>query len=1027
MTKVRIVPHLDDIKVGESGIHEVIRKWFRYLPELGIELVGKNVDSFDILAVHAGMGSRYPLDANVVSHVHGLYWSADYNALNWEWAANATVIESMLRAKAITVPSNWVAETVQRDLRVNPAVIPHGVDWEEWQHSYAYGNYILAYAKNRVMDVCNPAFISELARRYPDKLFVCTFAPKDAPGNVRITGLLPHEKMKEVIQRAAVVISPIKETFGILTLESMAAGTPVLGYNYGGNKDLIRHGVTGYLATPLDIDDLSRGLEYCIKHRDILSANSRSIGKSYSWQNSLKKLADLYHGIGSTYNRVSVIIPSYNYAEKLGDAIESVIDQTYMPYEIIVVDDGSTDDGATARVVHKLREKHAHPNILYHRQHNAGVAVARNAGVSLATGDYIVCLDADDRLAKEFIHACKNALDDDPTLGIAYTGLLAVTPDGKKTVSSWPPQYNFDNMVYEGGINQVPTCCMFRKTMWERLGGYRSRYCPQGAGSEDAEFWLRAGLYGFKGRKVTDAPLFIYSFKSGQVSGNKEYKEIDWHSLHPSTRDKLHPFACVAKPANSRPSHPVRQYDEPIVSVIIPIGPGHKQHVFNALDSLESQTLRKWEAILVDDAPEEKEWKFDGVLDILQAYPYVKLFQTEGHKGAGRARNIGVSHARASLITFLDADDNLLVPEALEKMVSLWNEMGQAVYTDYASKAVISKEEANKLKDNNRLLNYDPNDGLAMHLSYAAEYDCKRATLQPANPLYIWNLITTLIPKSWHAEIGGFDESMPSWEDWEYWLRMARAGKCFVRLAEPMVAYRFYTGGRRELGISMPAQLLSYITKKFEGVNTMPCKSCGGSKKANVTSVRIVAPLTNSENKLADDDLVLMSYENPNRGKHKVVGAITKTVYGYRQGGGAEKFYVHKEDAKAQPDWFKPYSPPVVVLEKAEPVETPPPQVLDIPVETQPAPVETLDFVATKAANELIPAAPMMFKPLDLQSVPGVSARMANALQDKGVKTWEDIILLGMDGLQTIEGIGEKRAEAILAAAKANVEKKGQA
>ncbi|MCJ7742140.1 MAG: glycosyltransferase, partial [Methanoregula sp.] len=552
------------------------------------------------------------------------------------------------------------------------------------------------------------------------------------------------------------------------------------------------------------------------------SKNASELSKEFTWDIACKKLASVYEDVMKLTNKnVSVIIPTYNYANLVGRAIESVLEQTNMVSEIIVIDDGSTDE--TEQIVKKYAGGLV--PVRYYKQNNSGVAVARNYGISLSENDYIVCLDADDQIAPEFIRACVEAMNADPTLGIAYTGLLAVEPDGKSSVSQWPPQYNFDNMVYEKGINQIPTCCMFRKKMWERLGGYRSRYCPNGAGSEDAEFWLRAGLYGFPGKKVTDAPLFIYSYKSGRVSGDKSYREIDWRSLHPSTKDKLHPFMCVATPANKRPSHPVRQYDEPIISVIVPIGPGHKPHVINVLDSLESQTLRKWEVILIDDTGEEGGWDYDGVPNILNSYPYVKLIKTEGKKGAGYARNRGVEIARAPLIIFIDADDNLLVPEALEKMLTVWNSEGMAVYTDYAAKAIISKEESERLKSSNRLLDYNPTNGLAMHLSFASDYDCEKAVIQPSNPLYIWNLITTLIPKQWHDEIGGFDENMPSWEDWEYWLRMARSGKCFVRIAEPMVAYRFYTGGRRETGIQMPQELLTYISNKLEGVETMPCRS----------------------------------------------------------------------------------------------------------------------------------------------------------------------------------------------------------
>jgi len=495
------------------------------------------------------------------------------------------------------------------------------------------------------------------------------------------------------------------------------------------------------------------------------------------------------------------------------------------------------------------------------------------------------------------------------------------------------------------------------------------------------------------------------------VSGNKEYREIDWRGLHPSTKDKLHPFACVATPADDKLSHPVRQYDEPLISVIIPIGPGHKQHVFNALDSLESQTLRKWEAILIDDAPDETEWTFDGVPNMIEAYPYARIIQTPGGKGSGYARNRGVEQARASLIIFLDADDNLLVPDALEKMLTAWNETGMAVYSDYMSKAIISPEEADRLKGNSRLVSFDSKSGLAMHRSAAADYDCERAILQPANPLYIWNLITTLIPKFWHEEIGGFDESMPSWEDWEYWLRLARIGKCFVRIPEPLIAYRFYTGGRRETGIQMPQELLSYIIHKFEGGDTMPCRTCSGGRKTIApASTRQVQPsqVARSENQLSDNDVILITYNNPNRGQHKVVGPSSKTNYGYRSGGGVEHFYIRKEDLATHPDWFTPYNPPAAIVEQPKLAAPPPPEVLT---------TNLPDFIETKAASEVIPAPPIAFKPLDLQSIPGVTEKVAASLRAKGVREWQDLVDLGMDGLKSVEGIGDKRAEAILAIA----------
>src|SRR5690606_15173129 len=104
----------------------------------------------------------------------------------------------------------------------------------------------------------------------------------------------------------------------------------------------------------------------------------------------------------------------------------------------------------------------------------------------------------------------------------------------------------------------------------------------------------------------------------------------------------------------------------------------------------------------------------------------------------------------------------------------------------------------------------------------ALDFDCDRAALQPDTKApYIWCNITTLHPRKWWKELGGFDERMPSWEDWDYWLRMAWAGHCFTRITEPLMTYRYYTGERRQWacpdtkeGLQNAQELFAYITEK---------------------------------------------------------------------------------------------------------------------------------------------------------------------------------------------------------------------
>lgn len=290
--KVLMTPNTKSFKNEESGIRRVVEAYEKYGPEFGIEFVDSKVedeDKYDLYVVHAGTTSRYPVEVPTAAMLHGLYWTSDYLATIWEWKANANVIASIQLARKVSVPSNWVAETLMRDMHLTPYVLPHGIEADDWLHSYENEGYIL-WNKNRAEDVCDPTAVTELAYRFPNLAFVTTFATKEHPANVFPIGPIHHGKMKELIQKAGVYLSSTKETFGIGTLEALASGTPVLGFAHGGNLDIVSHGVNGYLAQPLNYDDLAEGLDYVVKYRKILSENALTTVRSFSWEAAMEKV-----------------------------------------------------------------------------------------------------------------------------------------------------------------------------------------------------------------------------------------------------------------------------------------------------------------------------------------------------------------------------------------------------------------------------------------------------------------------------------------------------------------------------------------------------------------------------------------------------------------------------------------------------------------------------------------------------------------------------------------------------------------
>lgn len=796
--RVKMIPHWLNIQGHQpSGIQTTIKKYFEHLPATGIVLVDPDDNNYDIVVVHAGMSQDFPRDVPIVVHNHGLYWTGDYDAAAWEYRTNAYVISNLRMADVVTVPSPWVGESLKRDMHINPIVLPHGIDYDEWQHNLKPNGYVL-WNKNRMGDVCDPEPLVRLAERFPEHQFVTTFADGKIPPNVNVIGLQEPETMKLVIQQASIYLATTKETFGIGTLEAMASGVPILGYNHGGTADIVDHGTSGYLAQPGSLDDLSQGLEWCFENRDPVGLYAKVKSKQYTWEKVARQMFNIYAEafLVERAPSVSVVIPIYNKSsEQIRRAVSSAKNQTKPPKEIVLVNDGSVEE--CTEFLRDFADKES--VLLVENDGNQGVAIARNNGVRATHSKYVCCLDGDDEIEPEFLQACVDTLEAERSLGVAYTKLNFINDEtGAESVSAWPDRYNYNDFIARK--NQVPTCAVFRRDIFDRLGGYRQRYAPLGAGAEDAEFWLRMGAIGYGGKLASVKPLFRYH--SGGLTNNDGYYEVDWLSWHPWAQDGLFPFACLVNPGTKR-SHPVHQYDSPIVSVIIPCSPPHEKYLVDALDSLEAQTFRKWEAIVITDG-------FRVSKETLNAHPFANFVEGDG-RGAGAARNLGATLAKGSRLLFLDADDYLM-PEALQDMMDMQAVQNEAMYSDYYGLAEIHGELAPGIE----LVNTNPKTNLSLLKYRASKFNKEKAFKQPENPPYVWNNITTLIWKHWHEQIGGFDESLPSWEDVDYWWRMARAGIGFHRISRPLMIYRFHTGTRRQEGLERWDELLNLLGAKVD-------------------------------------------------------------------------------------------------------------------------------------------------------------------------------------------------------------------
>lgn len=165
---------------------------------------------------------------------------------------------------------------------------------------------------------------------------------------------------------------------------------------------------------------------------------------------------------------VSVIVPSYNHGHFVGDAIESIRLQTYRAFEVIVVDDGSTDQ--TKDVVTAI------PWVRYVRQDRRGLAAARNRGLAEALGDFVVFLDADDRLFPAALETNARLMRENPDLGFTagYSQFITAGGDPLPTQQPVRPEGDPYTALLRRNSIRNPAMVMFRRRVLEEVGGFGS-------------------------------------------------------------------------------------------------------------------------------------------------------------------------------------------------------------------------------------------------------------------------------------------------------------------------------------------------------------------------------------------------------------------------------------------------------------------------------------------------------------------------------------------------------------------------
>jgi hypothetical protein len=435
-----------------------------------------------------------------VFHCHGLYPIGEGFFDHSYSRSNDIVLSNALKAKTTICISEFSANLLRHKLHIDPIVTRNGIWTSEYVRAGSPSGAVL-FPKASLDANARADDVLWLKNNTDLKLLSIANIK-----GVKSLGPLDRDSFIKTLQSSAIYLATTKENNSMATMEAMITGVPVVGYNQGFCSEWLKSGIGCELVPPGDFIALEDAIQKVLSNWQKYSKSARDYAGIFDWQPVIDLLLKIYERAQADEpQNVSIIIPCHNYGRWVGEAIESALNQS-VTCEVIVINDNSTDDSAS--VISRYAKKVS----IITNETNLGVAEARNKAITQAKGTFIVCLDADDRLHPNFVEKhlqSFHSLDD----AIAYAPILFIDSDGGPRGGGLFRQPAI-TALQSSGKNQIPSCNMFRKSWWLRVGGYEGRYSP----AEDAHLWMKIFAYGGQARRASNQPLMDYRVHSGSLS-----------------------------------------------------------------------------------------------------------------------------------------------------------------------------------------------------------------------------------------------------------------------------------------------------------------------------------------------------------------------------------------------------------------------------------------------------------------------------------------------------------------------------
>jgi glycosyltransferase involved in cell wall biosynthesis len=522
-------------------------------------------------------------------------------------------------------------------------------------------------------------------------------------------------------------------------------------------------------------------------------------------------VSDLTTCSSSTGLTISVIIPLYNGASFITSALDSVFAQTMQPLEVIVVNDGSTDDGpdivARYGTFHRLTLLHGN---------NGGQSAARNRGIAQSQGELIALLDQDDVWYPEHLELLSRPFLDDKIqpLGWTYSNLDEIAEDnrlrmrGVLTASpGMHPKTDLQKCLRED-MFILPSASIVSRAAFDAVGGFDEELC----GYEDDDLFIRLFAAGYRNvylkqplgqwrvyarstsftpriassrrlyarkllRLFPDEPILSRFYARDLIAPRFLRQAVETARIALRLGDRQMIDTCLEDISlleryisPDQKLLPIRQ--DVLITAIVPLYNG-APYIRESLQSILDQDLVPDEIIVVDDG--STDGGSDIVMEMARHHP-IRLLRKE-NGGQSSARNLGVDHANGDLIAFLDQDD-VWYPNHLSELVKPFLET-RSVELGWAYSDMDEINEAGEMMIHNLLVSTR---------SPHPKTDLVSCLRQDMFVLPSASLISRKVFRS----VGGFDERLSGYEDDDLFLRIFLAGYANAYLPTSLSKWRIY-------------------------------------------------------------------------------------------------------------------------------------------------------------------------------------------------------------------------------------------